>query len=283
MPPAFTRAKNGKKSAVAAHGVQRARSGHLHGVDAAQQAHHDHHANEIVSRRAQHAPRGNAHGEIAARKFAHRHQVHDGRVHQEINRQHGEYGAENRARNVPPRIVHFPAEIDHAVPPVIGVNHRLQRQNECHEQRPARWAQRRAKQQRSPAWRGAGSRRATTARNSTAFKIVVKFCTPLPTFMLFHCSSANSKITPAAMARTWPCATGTRSPAYSPNTIETAAKLPAVEIQSLQPDNESRVIAQRGPRKIVLPAAVRQQRTQLGKLQRPQRHVDSTHGPCGEV
>ena len=48
-------------------------------------------------------------------------------------------------------------------------------------------------------------------------------------------------------------------------------------------DNESRVIAQRGPREIVLPAALRQQRAQLGELQRPERHVNSARGPRGEI
>ncbi len=48
-------------------------------------------------------------------------------------------------------------------------------------------------------------------------------------------------------------------------------------------DNESRVIAQRGPREIILPAALRQQRAQFGELQRAQRHVDSARGPRGEV
>ncbi len=76
---------------------------------------------------SQHAARGNAHRKIAAGKLANRHQVHDRRVHQEIDRQDGKYGAENRARNVPPRIVNFPAEVHHAVPAVIGVDHRLQR------------------------------------------------------------------------------------------------------------------------------------------------------------
>src|SRR4051812_43429677 len=72
-----------------------------------------------------------------------------------------------------------------------------------------------------------------TVTNNIAFSIDVVFCTLLPTFMLLHCNKANSKIIPAANGRTWPCATGSKSLTYSPKTIETAAKLPAVEIQSL--------------------------------------------------
>ncbi len=48
-------------------------------------------------------------------------------------------------------------------------------------------------------------------------------------------------------------------------------------------DDESGIVSQRGARKIILSAALRQQGAEFGELQRAERHVDSAGGPGGEV
>jgi hypothetical protein len=50
-----------------------------------------------------------------------------------------------------------------------------------------------------------------------------------------HWSSANATTTPAAVRDSWPARGATRGPEYSPRTMATAATLPQVASQSVQP------------------------------------------------
>src|SRR5579859_525478 len=77
----------------------------------------------------------------------------------------------------------------------------------------------------------------TTIRNASAFTAEVTSCVLLPQLIPRHCKRKKPTITPTAMTfnLTAPAKTGTRAPLYSAMTMATAAAVPQVESQSLQP------------------------------------------------
>src|SRR6202022_4019529 len=76
---------------------------------------------------------------------------------------------------------------------------------------------------------------ATTITKAKVFIAAVTSCVPLPHLMPRHCKTKNPMMTRTAMSLTWPPSNGMSSPLYSPMTIATAAAVPEVESQSLQP------------------------------------------------
>ena len=208
--------------------------------------------------------------------------MHHRRVHHKIDRQHGNHRAENRARNVPPRIVHLPAEVHHAVPPIVGVDHRLQRQNKRHKERPA------CGQHSARSYRGHRRGMVREAHHDHRQK-------------QYRLQNRREILHAAAHLHAFPLQqrkqqdhTGGNRPHVTMRHRQQIAGVFAEDDRDgrkaarrrdpiAPPDDEPRVVAQRRPREIVLPAALRQQRPQFGKLHRPQRHIDSANGPRGKV
>ncbi len=71
--------------------------------------------------------------------------------------------------------------------------------------------------------------------NAPALSSVVTSCVRPPHFTPRHWRSAKKIVTPAAISVSRPASAGTSAALYSPITIETAAVVPHVESQSLQP------------------------------------------------
>ena len=67
------------------------------------------------------------------------------------------------------------------------------------------------------------------------FIAAVTSCVPLPQLIPRHCKMKNPTMTAIAMGWTCPASAGISAPLYSPMTMATAAAVPHVESQSLQP------------------------------------------------
>src|SRR5688572_16197022 len=77
---------------------------------------------------------------------------------------------------------------------------------------------------------------AVSATKARVLTRLVKVCARLPQRTPTHCRSANVTTDADATARaSEPASAGTTTPAYSPTTSATAASVPHVESQSLQP------------------------------------------------
>src|ERR1700719_1583620 len=76
---------------------------------------------------------------------------------------------------------------------------------------------------------------ATTITKAKVFIAAVSSCVPLPHLMPRHCKTKNPRMMTTAMSLTWPANGGMSSLLYSPMTMATAAAVPQVESQSLQP------------------------------------------------
>src|SRR5271163_390130 len=71
--------------------------------------------------------------------------------------------------------------------------------------------------------------------NASVLSTAVKICAPLPQRIPRHCKTPKPTMMATAISFTCPASSGTRSPLYSPITMPTAAAVPQVESQSLQP------------------------------------------------
>ncbi len=80
---------------------------------------------------------------------------------------------------------------------------------------------------------------AMSAAKASVFSRLVNSCERLPQRTPRHCKSAKATVTPEATATLRPASEGTSSPAYSPTTSATAATVPHVESQSLQPTTKA--------------------------------------------
>jgi hypothetical protein len=73
------------------------------------------------------------------------------------------------------------------------------------------------------------------ARNARVFNRLVVFCIALPHLIPRHCATANTTMTVVAIVVALAASPGNSATENSPITMETAAAVPAVEIQSLHP------------------------------------------------
>src|SRR5271167_677733 len=85
------------------------------------------------------------------------------------------------------------------------------------------------------AWCPRAKHAATRTTNAAVFIAEVTSCVPLPQRMPRHCKIRNPRISATAICISWPARTGKRSRLYSAMTMETAAAVPQVDSQSLQP------------------------------------------------
>src|SRR5688572_4693297 len=76
---------------------------------------------------------------------------------------------------------------------------------------------------------------ATRASSATAFRVLVSACTRAPTCTPCQSSTVNAATSAAARYALRPANAGTSAAADSASTIDTAATLPQVEIQSFHP------------------------------------------------
>src|SRR6266404_49854 len=89
-----------------------------------------------------------------------------------------------------------------------------------------------------PAARACPPQRKQAATRITKAKVLmaaVSICVPLPHLMPRHCKMKNPRMMTTAISLTCPASGGISSPVYSPMTMATAAAVPQVESQSLQP------------------------------------------------
>src|SRR3984893_16026386 len=76
---------------------------------------------------------------------------------------------------------------------------------------------------------------AMTITKADVLMAAVTSCVPLPHLMPRHCKMKNPTMTTTALSLTWLASGGISSPLYSAMTMATAAAVPQVESQSLQP------------------------------------------------
>src|SRR5580658_4961926 len=85
------------------------------------------------------------------------------------------------------------------------------------------------------AWLPNAKHAATRTTNEAVLSAEVSSCVPLPQRIPRHCSRKNPQMILTAISGSCPARTGKKSRVYSAITMETAAAVPHVESQSLQP------------------------------------------------
>src|SRR6202022_4394083 len=85
------------------------------------------------------------------------------------------------------------------------------------------------------AWPPQAKQATTRTRNARVLMAEVASCVPLPHLIPRHCRMKKPVMTRTAISFTWPSRDGMSAPLYSAMTIATAAAVPQVESQSLQP------------------------------------------------
>src|SRR6185503_11877638 len=84
-------------------------------------------------------------------------------------------------------------------------------------------------------WPPSTNAAAIKATKASAFNKLVMFCAVLPQAIPRHCNTANTIVMAIAIPVALPRREGIKLLANSPATMATAAVLPQLEIQSLQP------------------------------------------------
>ena len=189
----------------------------------------------------------NAFGSSAQRKiissdFVHGQNVENGGVQEQINAHDGEDAAENGARDVFAGIANFFAKINHAIPTVDGVENGLKTRASTRPPAAIRMgesslvADSAATEAR---WEFPPSAKQAITRitNAAVFIAEVNNCARLPQRTPRHCRipNANNYGDGDGFLSVAPPSARNNFPLYSPMTMATAASVPQLESQSLQP------------------------------------------------